>query len=156
MTHILLERSYADQLRSHYAAVAVRLHAGVVSQRPESTKVVRSIIRDGIRVSAPKYIEPVARPTPIGRLPPTTSQRIISEAAAKYNVTYGEVIGRSKRKEFVRPRKEAFARLWLETPMSLAAIGRMFKRDHTTVRHGILAHLGCTDLPPKPERRAHG
>lgn len=79
-------------------------------------------------------------------LPETASrrglvQRIIMACARKYDVTPLEVRGKKRKPAFVRARQEAMFRIHCELGLSAVVIGRSFARDHTTVLHGIKAHM---------------
>lgn len=127
--------SYEAELHSHYAGVKHRL--GSV---PTPVKVSRVAIRSvpaGNLAPAPRKREPF---TPKERIPLSAHQKVISEIAAKYDISYGELIGDGHSRAFSIPRKELYYRLWNETPLGLAAIGRLLKRDRTTIRAGIISH----------------
>jgi hypothetical protein len=65
---------------------------------------------------------------------------IAREVAAKHHVSRMDMESPRRDKEVVAARQEVFYRLKNETLMSLPAIGRKFKRDHTTVIYGIRKH----------------
>jgi len=76
-------------------------------------------------------------------------ENIIRECAAKHNVGFSEVLGKSKRLPIVKARWEAFYRIREElrplavdpNAYSLQRIGNVFGgMDHTTVLHGINRH----------------
>lgn len=77
---------------------------------------------------------------------PSELDLIILDVARKHGLTVGEVLSDQRSQRVVRPRQEAMWRASKETLLSLPAIGRAFKKDHTTVMHGIRRH----------ERRANG
>lgn len=127
--------SYEAELTGHYAGVRERL-GSVLTPVKESRVVVRTVDA-GKLSSAPRKREAF---TPDQRIPLSLHQRLISEIAVKYDISYGELTGDGQNRAFSIPRKELYYRLWKETPLSLAAIGRLLKRDHTTVRAGIISH----------------
>lgn len=65
---------------------------------------------------------------------------IVAEVAEKYGVALGDVISNRRDHAIAIVRQEAMFRCRFETSNSLAAIGRVFDRDHSTVSHGIRAH----------------
>lgn len=127
--------SYEAELAGHYAGVRQRL-GSVITPVKESRVIIRSVPA-GKLASAPRKREPA---TPEQRIPLSMHQKLISEIATKYDISYGELIGDAHNRAFSTPRKELYYRLWTETSLSLAAIGRLLKRDHTTVRAGIISH----------------
>ncbi len=68
-------------------------------------------------------------------------RKIILAVARKHDLTYTEMLGPRRERRLVRARHEAYWRCLKETLCSLKVIGRYFgNRDHTTIRHGALAH----------------
>ena len=68
-----------------------------------------------------------------------TSRKLIDAAravVAEHGATLAEVCSRSRQSQVVEARQELWRALE-ETGMSQSAIGRLFKRDHSTVHHGI-------------------
>jgi hypothetical protein len=75
-------------------------------------------------------------------------QTIIEEVAAKYRLSPSDILSdRRSRAVLVPARHEAIYRCVLETPMSLPAIGRVFKRDHTSIGHAVMRHHFRTNAP---------
>jgi chromosomal replication initiation ATPase DnaA len=72
--------------------------------------------------------------------PRPTARGIIKEVAKKHDLEPYDVLGKDKCRHMAWARHEAFSRLYIETRMSLTAIGRMFNLDHTSVLYGIWAH----------------
>ena len=72
--------------------------------------------------------------------PRPTARGIIKEVAQKHDLEPYDVLGKDKCRHMAWARHEAFNRLYIETRMSLPAIGRMFNLDHTSVLYGIWAH----------------
>lgn len=127
--------SYEAELVTRYAGVRERL-GSVLTPVKESRVVIRSVPA-GKLAPAPRVREPF---TPEERIPLSKHQKIISEIADKYDISYGELIGDSQSRQFMGGRKELYYRLWNETSLGLTAIGRLLKRDRTTVRAGIISH----------------
>lgn len=65
--------------------------------------------------------------------------RIVTAVASRTGVSPYKIAGRGRSVDVVRARNWAFF-LLSEDGFSLAQIGRMFGKDHTTVRHGIIQH----------------
>jgi chromosomal replication initiation ATPase DnaA len=63
---------------------------------------------------------------------------VIARVAFEHGLTVGDLIGPCKRKEYVAARWQAMKAIKTEFPNdSLTTIGRLFKRDHTTVIHAL-------------------
>jgi chromosomal replication initiation ATPase DnaA len=65
---------------------------------------------------------------------------IIRDVAQKHDIKIDEMLGKSRLRFVAWARQEAYDRVYRETLLSLPAIGRIFKKDHTTILHGIWAH----------------
>lgn len=69
----------------------------------------------------------------------TTIASIIAAVAARHQLKPEQIIAQDRHRQLARPRMEAY---WLArqvTDKSLPELGRVFKRHHTTVLHGIRA-----------------
>ncbi len=64
---------------------------------------------------------------------PGTGWRIIAEVAREHMMAPADIIGRNRRKPYIAARFEAYRRVAEATRWSLPRIGRLFRRDHTTV-----------------------
>lgn len=65
---------------------------------------------------------------------------IIRDVAIKHNVTKDQILGYVRIGRVVRARQEAFARVRDDCKLSYPNIGRLFRRDHATIIHGIRRH----------------
>lgn len=65
--------------------------------------------------------------------------RVVTAVASRTGVSPYKIAGKARSVDIVRARNWAFF-LLSEDGFSLAQIGRMFRKDHTTVRHGIMQH----------------
>ncbi len=70
----------------------------------------------------------------------TPWRRILHETCNKYQVAVDDVLSATRTKRLVVARHEVFYRLNTEAHMGLGEIGRRFERDHTSVRHAVIAH----------------
>lgn len=61
---------------------------------------------------------------------------ILVEVASAFSVQVSQLLGRSKVRDIVRPRHVAMFLVRKHTGASFPAIGRRFRRDHTTVQNG--------------------
>lgn len=83
----------------------------------------------------------MARPRP-------TMRRIMEAVAEEWCVSLPDLVSDRRAQRLVEPRQAAMALAWELTGHSLAMIGRMLRRDHTTIHHGIAAHgRRCADNP---------
>jgi chromosomal replication initiation ATPase DnaA len=90
-------------------------------------------VADGMRVAEMK-------PRITLREPSRTTHAIICEVAVKHNLTFDQIVSKSRRRPIAWARQEAFDRLYRETRASLPFIAEIFKMDHTTILYGIFAH----------------
>jgi chromosomal replication initiation ATPase DnaA len=62
---------------------------------------------------------------------------IIAEAADEFKVFPSDIIAHKKKPKYVSARHKAMYRARQETDASYLKLARIFKRDHTTVIHGV-------------------
>jgi chromosomal replication initiation ATPase DnaA len=68
---------------------------------------------------------------------PFEGRRIAIECAKEAKMTFREMISRRQDRRLVRPRWKAMYRIYQETNLRYEQIGRVLKRDRTTVMHGV-------------------
>lgn len=96
---------------------------------------------------------PAAEPVPaqdesIIRVAHPQIRTLLTEVCRKYDLTYKALIGKRRFYKLVCARNEAAYLLREKAGLSLPRIGRILgQRDHTTVRHGIVAHARRHYLP---------
>lgn len=61
------------------------------------------------------------------------TKRIIEDTANAYGISVENIMGKSREKKYVLPRHIAIYRIKKELDISFSEIGKMFKRDHTTM-----------------------
>ena len=82
----------------------------------------------------------------------TPAQLLIKRVALKYGVTYEDILSPAKPTKLVRARFEAIKLVHETYPnKSLPEIGRLFKRDHTSILH-VLRKMGCWRQSAKQQR----
>ena len=138
----------ADQILANYRDVRARL-------RGTNSNPVVVIPRKPAALPAPvKEPEQEQEPAPaVAQVPehdvvvavapapiPPRLYAISAQVCHKYGITQGQLFGRSVRRVISSARKEVYYRAHEELKMSLANIGRYFRRDHTTIAHGIKQH----------------
>ena len=62
---------------------------------------------------------------------------IIAEVADEFKVFPSDIIAHKKKPKYVNARHKAMWRARQETDASFLKLARIFKRDHTTVIHGV-------------------
>jgi len=65
---------------------------------------------------------------------------IVTRVAQVHNVKLSEIKSHSRKHELVRVRAIAFNILYTRYGAKLAEIGRLFKRHHSTIIHGLKTH----------------
>lgn len=65
---------------------------------------------------------------------------IVTRVAEVHNIELSEIKSHSRKHELVRVRAMAFSILYSKYGAKLSEIGRIFKRHHSTVIHGLKTH----------------
>jgi chromosomal replication initiator protein len=67
---------------------------------------------------------------------------IILEVLKDYpGITYDDIIGKRRTRQFMAPRHKCMVEVYQQRPdLSLPMIGKMMKRDHTTIIHAVQKH----------------
>ena len=79
----------------------------------------------------------VALPTP--PMVRSRAESIAYEVASRAGLRVEDLKGANRKRQYSWPRQVAMTRIRRETGLSLPEIGRLFRRDHTTVLHAIRA-----------------
>jgi hypothetical protein len=135
-------RRAASGARAALAASQRKLPAPVPVKAPEPVRV---------RIIA---CEEVEQPKP-----KRAWKDIVAEVAEQHKVTVLDIMSARRNRTIVAARQEAMYRLRHETPLSSAQIGRLLKRDHTTVlwaveRHGAMLRGEVFTQASRPPRGA--
>lgn len=124
--------SYTFSYRPHYAKGPPPIPVVPRSRFPvpEAPKqVVRRVL-------------PVA-PLPVAPPPKGMSRRVlrmVEEVAAKHRLTVPIIMGTSRDVASVAARHEAWWTVWRETGLSYPRLGALFRRDHSSILHGVRKH----------------
>lgn len=129
----------AQDLKAHYAAVRARLY----KREPEVP--LAPLPEPGghdlaVQRLVERYREVQIRFTPTRQ---TAIRRIIAATAREHRLTSADITGASRSHPVVLARHEAMYRVVASDDckgLSLPTIGRAFRRDHTTVIHGVAQH----------------
>lgn len=83
------------------------------------------------------------------RIPDTTpnARAIVAAVARKHGLTLNDLCCAMRSRPLVRARQEAMYEVMTRTMLSQPQIGRIFHREHTTIRHGVVAHAKASGLP---------
>ena len=76
---------------------------------------------------------------PVSKMPSDKYAMVIQNVAAKHKITYENIMSQSKEGIINAARQEAYWSLHA-LGLSSAQVGRIMKRDHTTILHGIKQH----------------
>lgn len=69
------------------------------------------------------------------------ARSIVADVAGRHGLTFANLIARGRCRKVVRARQEAMWALRHQPKLySYPAIGRLFKRDHSTIIHGVAKH----------------
>lgn len=131
------EFSNADEIFAHYRNLKKRFEAQNVRRVPEvsrprlvySQEMIAKIEAEKAEAAPPYFTKIKAR-------------AIVLDVCEKHHVPVEAVMGKGRKYNLTAARQEAMARIRCELNWSLCKIGQYFKRDHTTVLHGIQKHLG--------------
>lgn len=77
----------------------------------------------------------------------TACHDIIEAVGRKHNYTTLQMMSARRLRGLNQARQEAMYRCITETPHGLPTIGRVFRRDHSTVWHGARVHAKRYGLP---------
>lgn len=122
-----------QDLLDHYKAVRQR-----ITGEPQRRIPVAAYRRPVVALPAPPQA-PLAPPPPDlleGLVAPPRIKAIIREVLVAHNMTWAEIVSPARTWNYTAPRRHLWKALQ-EAGLSLPQIGRLFKRDHTTILHGI-------------------
>jgi chromosomal replication initiator protein len=69
--------------------------------------------------------------------PPTAVQRVLQLVADHYGLTVTDLVGPSRQRQVMRPRHVAMYLLHEHLGLSYVSIGKLLRRDHSTVIFGV-------------------
>ena len=165
----------AAELRRHYASVRQRLDP---PPKPKTEVAVQPISEP---VSEPEEIVPEPPPLPPPTPFETPSQTIIRIVCTRFGIPRLILMSPVRLKHPVKARHVAYYLVWKHLRLSLPGIGRVFGRNPSTIRHGVIQinhrikaneqfaaricsleaeytaarnHLASPDQKPTPSKRA--
>lgn len=124
--------------------------AGLVTEEAEN-KIVTDAITVSDKLSSYNYAQTVRMAEELmgsPRLPPLPGLvlnesgsvrwvRILHAVANHHQIDASEIMGKSRRRSVVMARFEVFYRLRVELAYSYPKIGKLMKKDHSTIVHGV-------------------
>lgn len=136
MNKAQLQAEEIKRLRSALAAIEV--HGG---SDETFDPVVSAICRHALDGSDAGWVNLSA-----GRQKRVTVREIIESVARRHSLSSSDIIGPNKKRRYANARTEAIKLARELTGLSLPTLGRIFKRDHTT----IMYHLRREYTPDEP------
>ncbi|MBK1625218.1 helix-turn-helix domain-containing protein [Afifella marina] len=73
--------------------------------------------------------------------------RIVVEVAAAHGVRVRDLQSVARNPRINEARQEAMYRIACETDLPLTVVGRLLRRDHSTIQYGVRAHAARHNLP---------
>jgi hypothetical protein len=128
--------NYIARLTDHYADVRRRL--GVRPAAQAQLTVVPSVEQPG------DYAGPDR--APLNMLAVPSWRFLVALASVEVDVCKVEVLSKSRETRIVVARHRAMALVYQHTQSSLADVGRIFGRDHTSVLHALKKHSARAKL----------
>lgn len=155
--------SYAEELKAHYKAVRQRMLANAVEKpitlvylppvkaEPEPGLVPEAqseaVVKDALAVTfnqkpslSSEEELPKLKPLPglvLNEVGAVRWMRIMHAIAAIHKIDAKDILGKSRKRHIVNARFELFYRMRTDLCMSYMRIGKLVKRDHSTIMHGV-------------------
>lgn len=128
---------------AHYAGVKARLRD---SSQPAPLRVEPAPLAPSAELALPPVQK---RSAPLNMLTLPSWRFLVALAALRGEVRVEDILSTRRAQPISRARNDAIGLVYSHQRRSLPAIGRMFKRDHTTIMHSI-RKVGAKALPPLP------
>lgn len=87
------------------------------------------------------------------RIVSNSYDRVIELCAKEYRINISDIFRRSRVRDIIEPRMIASYIMRYDLMMGVAAIGRVFGQDHTTVLHACRTVQNLMDTEEEMERR---
>lgn len=136
---------------AYYKAVRARLYDG--RQQEVKRPVVKIVIAHGYVPTRKRKPEEQLYDEPIGPKvwaldAPTVIRQILSEVSRKHEVQEWDVLGQSRQKKVHMARLELYYRVKQLPKWSYPRIGKLFRRDHSTIVHGVKRWMSLQNGTP--------
>lgn len=127
-------REYSCSAEAAAAAQAARSRLRRIAVRPPAPPDVPA---PPPMPPAPQQQVDIPFGAPLNMLTTCHWRFLVAVTALRHRVPIEEIMGRSRSRAFAAARHQALYLVAAHTPYSIARIGRMFGRDHTTVLHSL-------------------
>lgn len=118
------QRQDEEIKRLRSALAAIEVHGGSAETFDPVVSAICRHALDGVNLSA-------------GRQNRVTVREIIESVARRHSLSSSDIIGTNKKRCYVNARTEAIKLARELTVLSLPTLGRIFKRDHTTIMYHL-------------------
>lgn len=108
---------------------------------PEGCRTYQAFERLPIRRDVIRLENHFAPPWLLPPSPADMTRQLIEDVAEEHDVTYKDIMSLRRDRKIAFARHDAMWRVHTQTKLSYPAIGRIFKRDHSTVISGIRGHI---------------
>ena len=138
--HSIVYRMPAREFPSSAEATAASAAARARLRRARPPEPMATIVEPPeLLTPDPTPAQPATLPggVPLNMLTMCHWRFLVALSAVRHGCTAEDILGRDKPKELAAARHEAVYLVTLHTSYSLARIGRMFGRDHTTLIHSL-------------------
>ncbi|HBH29282.1 MAG: chromosomal replication initiator protein DnaA [Desulfofustis sp. PB-SRB1] len=126
--NIRIEDHFVDHIAQHIKGDVRRLESAVIALR------ARAVLANG-KIDEAMVDDSVA--SLVGRTQELNTRAISEMVGRQFAVSMGEMESKSRKKSISYPRQVAMYLSRKHTDQTLADIGKIFKRDHSTVLHAV-------------------
>lgn len=126
--NIRIEDHFVDHIAQHIKGDVRRLESAVIALR------ARAVLANG-KIDEAMVDDSVA--SLVGRTQELNTRAISEMVGRQFAVSMGEMESKSRKKSITYPRQVAMYLSRKHTDQTLADIGKIFKRDHSTVLHAV-------------------
>jgi chromosomal replication initiator protein len=126
--NIRIEDHFVDHIAQHIKGDVRRLESAVIALR------ARAVLANG-KIDEAMVDDSVA--SLVGRTQELNARAISEMVGRQFAVSMGEMESKSRKKSITYPRQVAMYLSRKHTDQTLADIGKIFKRDHSTVLHAV-------------------
>jgi hypothetical protein len=141
----MLQFTDAVELRNHYAEIKRKFQGPryvnyVTMPDPPPPKVVEKPKPRKKLPFIPDHLLEQYQNGPVNKIR-LKMRQVVKEMAEKHNMSVETLMSATRIMSIVRARQEAMYHIKMETGCSFLELARFFRKDHTTIMHGIERHL---------------
>jgi hypothetical protein len=131
-----------NEWKAHYLAVRKRLgglgpSAGLVPINTVRPPEPEPVVQEPVQITARQKPQAPEIVWDVKGMPKNNFFRLLIEVAKKHNVDPNLIVNPNRKKTMVVIRRELVWRAVYEAGYSRARVGRMLRRDHTTILHDL-------------------